>query len=77
MKTELRNDRYIVEKLSECEGPNRTSASVDHMKLWPKHRGMDPHINGLTDDIENYTPVPDDIEGDVGCQMAECGSGEF
>lgn len=30
----LRNDRYIVDKISECEGPRYTSVSADHMKSW-------------------------------------------
>lgn len=77
VKTELRNDRYIVEKLGECEGPNRTSTSVDHMKLWPKQRGMDLDVGGLMgDNIESYTKSPDGIEVDATCRMAECGNEE-
>lgn len=29
-----RNDRYNVRKAANCEGPNITTTSVDHMKLW-------------------------------------------
>ena len=25
---------YDVQKVGDCEGPNNTSASADHMKLW-------------------------------------------
>lgn len=31
----MRNNRYRVEKIGEHEGPICTSASADHMKLWP------------------------------------------
>ncbi|KAL0103493.1 hypothetical protein PUN28_017622 [Cardiocondyla obscurior] len=30
----LRNERYIVRKVGEHEGPNETSTAVDHMKPW-------------------------------------------
>lgn len=30
----LRNDRYIVKKVGEHEGPNQTSTTADFMKLW-------------------------------------------
>lgn len=30
----LRNNRYIVEKVGNHEGPNKTSTSADHMKPW-------------------------------------------
>lgn len=30
----LRNDRYIVQKIGEHEGPLKTSTSADHMKPW-------------------------------------------
>lgn len=30
----LRNDRYMVEKVGDQEGPYQTSTSPDHMKLW-------------------------------------------
>jgi len=34
IKRVLRNDRYIVEKVGENEGPRNTSSAVDHMKPW-------------------------------------------
>lgn len=78
INTELRNDRYIVEKLGECEGPNRTSTSVDHMKLWPKHRGVDLDPGGLTDDdTENPSQVSAGIGADTARRMAECGNERF
>jgi len=40
----LRNDRYIVQKIGEHEGPFRTSTSADHMKPW---------IDSLSDDTED------------------------
>lgn len=30
----LRNDRYLVHKAGNHEGPRQTSTSVDHMKSW-------------------------------------------
>ncbi|EFN77120.1 hypothetical protein EAI_02712, partial [Harpegnathos saltator] len=30
----LRNDRYLVQKVSEHEGPQQTSTFADNMKLW-------------------------------------------
>lgn len=30
----LRNDRYLVQRVGEHEGPMKTSTSVDHMKPW-------------------------------------------
>ena len=30
----LRNDRYLVQKMGQEEGPRRTSTSVDNMKPW-------------------------------------------
>ena len=37
----LRNDRYLVEKVGEHDGPHRTSTSADHMKKWPSKRNPD------------------------------------
>ena len=37
----LRNDRYLVEKIGEHDGPHRTSTSADHMKKWPSKRTPD------------------------------------
>lgn len=34
IKKTLRNERYIVEKIGEVEGPRITSTASDHMKLW-------------------------------------------
>lgn len=30
----MRHDRYMVAKVGNCEGPQETSTSADHMKLW-------------------------------------------
>lgn len=30
----LRNNRFIVEKIGEHEGPNKTNTSTDYMKPW-------------------------------------------
>lgn len=30
----LRNDRYLVAKIGEHEGPRQTSTSADYMKPW-------------------------------------------
>lgn len=47
----LRNDRYLVRKIGETEGPRETSTSIDHMKPWK---------NSSTD----YSPSEDDEEQD-------------
>ncbi|KZC14419.1 hypothetical protein WN55_07094, partial [Dufourea novaeangliae] len=31
---ELRNDRYVVERIGDHEGPLTTSTAADHLKLW-------------------------------------------
>lgn len=30
----MRNDRYMVEKIGDHEGPGHTSSAADHMKPW-------------------------------------------
>lgn len=30
----LRNDRYVVRKIGDHEGPNETSTAADHLKPW-------------------------------------------
>lgn len=34
IKKALRNERYVVEKVGELEGPRMTSTAADHMKPW-------------------------------------------
>jgi len=71
----LRNERYLVEKLGDHEGPSRTSTSINHLKLWPQHRGLD---------LDFDLPIKeDDAEEDIGAEddtnfrMAECGNAEM
>lgn len=45
------NDRYLVEKVGEHEGPQRTSTSADHMKQWDMG-------------LENIDPEVDEDHGD-------------
>ena len=40
----LRNDRYVVQREGEHEGPRTTSTAADHMKWWNA---------GVSDDSEN------------------------
>ena len=40
----LRNDRYVVQREGEHEGPRTTSTAADHMKWWNV---------GVSDDSEN------------------------
>ncbi|XP_029158483.1 uncharacterized protein LOC114930814, partial [Nylanderia fulva] len=42
IKRVLRNDRYIVQKIGEGEGPRMTSSAADHMK---------PQINTILEEI--------------------------
>lgn len=42
----LRNDRYLVEKVGEHEGPQRTSTSADHVKQWDMGlENVDPEVD--------------------------------
>lgn len=83
----LRNDRYLIKKIGEHEGPNTTSTAVDYLKSWPQHRGWDPEIDlpsGIEDssDGESDDDGPDskdsnnplDIGDDVKIRTAECGN---
>lgn len=47
----LRNDRYLVEKIGEHNGPHRTSTSADNMKRWPSKRN--PNFDSDTEDSSN------------------------
>lgn len=42
IKRVLRNDRYVVEKLSEGEGPRLTSTAADYMKPWADFKEEPP-----------------------------------
>lgn len=46
----LRNDRYLVEKLGETEGPFRMSTAADHMKPWPGWRRPDISWDDVSDE---------------------------
>lgn len=44
----LRGDRYVVEKVSEHEGPQHTSTAADHIKPW----GLGSEESYKTTDVE-------------------------
>lgn len=56
----LRNNRYLVEKVGEHQGPNSTSTSADNMKQWPLYRGWDPDIDEI---------IHSNDEQDDNCEM--------
>lgn len=60
----LRNNRYLVQKSGEHEGPNRTSA--DYMKLWPDHQDLETDSDSDPEDDAHES-----IEGDAPCRMAK------
>lgn len=47
----LRNDRYLVEKIGNQEGPIRTSTSADNMKRWPGKNNLNV-TSDSEDDID-------------------------
>ncbi|XP_029178223.1 uncharacterized protein K02A2.6-like [Nylanderia fulva] len=51
VKRTLRNDRYIVEKIGQGEGPKKTSTAADHMKPWAEPREDPPSNGDHTNDI--------------------------
>lgn len=63
----LRNDRYLVEKLYDHEGPNKTSSAADFMKPWSTERSYEPSL--FTDESDTDS---ENIEDDVNTRMAEC-----
>ncbi|EZA46682.1 hypothetical protein X777_03558, partial [Ooceraea biroi] len=56
----LCNDRYIVQRVGEHEGPFRTSTSADHMKPWVDYASddseseNDPEIDNESEDIRGH-----------------------
>jgi len=54
----LRNDRYVIQKVGEYEGPSRTSTSADHIKPW---------VSSLSDDSEDECE-DEDIRGQMSLQ---------
>ena len=46
----LRNHRYMVQKIGESEGPNRTTTSADYMKPWS--RESDDYLSENEDEDE-------------------------
>lgn len=55
----LRNDRYLVKKVGEHEGPQQTSSSADNMKPWVNYDDQDSdgeteeELEDGIDEIEN------------------------
>ncbi|CAK9834317.1 Transposon Tf2-9 polyprotein [Anthophora retusa] len=54
--TVLRNDRYVVTKVGEHEGPRQTSTAVDYIKPW-----VDGDSDDLCSDTEEICDGPCDI----------------
>lgn len=48
----LRNDRYIVRRIGESEGPKQTSTAVDSMKLWTTDDAEDQLQSDNEDQVE-------------------------
>lgn len=71
--TALRNDRYVVEKIGECEGPRRTNTSADHLP-WSKQL-WESNVNVLMEDDDDDVIDILSIENDNNIRMAECGIG--
>ncbi|XP_076386026.1 uncharacterized protein LOC143264124 isoform X2 [Megachile rotundata] len=57
----LRNDRYVIEKIGEHEGPKQTSTAAENMKSW---------IEGIYCPIMKIYLISEDR---YRCRMAECG----
>lgn len=56
----LRNDRYLVEKEGDHEGPAKTSTSADHMKEWPTPFNSDWDSDSEEDTFTNLNDIEDD-----------------
>jgi len=50
-KSNVRNDRYTIEKLGEEESPQRTSMAADHMKMWSNFPEDPPDDENSNNDI--------------------------
>lgn len=46
----LRNDRYLVKKVGEHEGPHETSTAADHMKKWIEEHESEEEDSGEESD---------------------------
>lgn len=55
----LRNDRYVVQKMGEHEGPSKTSTSADHMKPWTEFARDDSDGECEDEDIRGRMSLQD------------------
>lgn len=55
----LRNDRYVVQKIGEHEGPMKTSTSADYMKPWVDFASDDSEEECDNDDIRGRMSLQD------------------
>lgn len=56
----MRNDRYIVEKVGDHEGPNKTSSAADLMKPWTRLADLNEVFNNSDED--NALEADDHLE---------------
>ena len=66
----LRNDRHVVKKIVEHDGPFRTSTSADHMKSWPTRRN--PYFNPDFEANDKFE-ASDNNEDVIKFRMDDCG----
>jgi len=55
----LRNDRYVVHKVGEHEGPLRTSTFADYMKPWIDYASDDSETENENEDVRGRRSVQD------------------
>jgi len=55
----LRNDRYVLRKIGEHEGPRQTSSAADFMKPWIDEDDNEENFNESDDDGEHSGRMPD------------------
>lgn len=55
----LRNDRYVVQKIGNHEGPLQTSTSADHMKPWSNLASNESEDEHEDEDIRGRMPCQD------------------
>lgn len=72
----LRNDRYVVRKVGEHEGPTETSTAVDSIKHWLEYNS--DYIDSEDESSEEEESTGEEnpyIRGECQRRMAECGVG--
>lgn len=61
----LRNDRYVVRRIGEGEGPKQTTSAVDFMKPWISDDGEDQFRSDNEDDDDGHSGRMSDQDGQV------------